>query len=146
MREVRDWPWSDNPGALATGGRWFTFARSGECLTTLFLASYAVVFLWPGSTFAASAAFRWLAHLSHQQEQPWAALACALSLTGPLAVGLDAGSLRIISLASQGSFFLLLGISFWRNSPLGLGWITFVLSGLWLMWRAATLLRHHAGR
>lgn len=143
MRNVTDWSWTDFGTPLGLRGRWYIFVRSGECLTTTFLAAYCAVFLLPGSTFARSAAFDWLAHLSHRREQPYAIMAIALSLTGPLAVGLDSGSLRIMSLVSQGAFFLLFGLSFWRNSPLGLGWITFVLSGLWLVWRAASLLRHH---
>jgi hypothetical protein len=144
MRVLREpWPWSDLD---RTAGRWALFVRSAESLTTCFLWAYAVVLWWPGSTFAISKAFAWLILASGGNELPWSVAAFALGVIAPLAVGMDDGRLRILSLVSQGAFFGFLGLSFAVNSPLGLGWVTFALSGAWLLWRGLGLMWQHARR
>jgi hypothetical protein len=140
------WSWTDFGSPLTQRGRWYIFARSGEALTAMLLTVYAVIFLLPGSTLTTSASWAWLINLSHQRSEPWAVMAFALSVTGPLAVGMDEGRLRVLSLASQGVFFVLLGISVFQAVPRGLGWSTFMLAGLWLLWRAGTLVRYHTTR
>lgn len=130
------WRWSDLDRPR---GRWALFARSAECLTTAFLWCYAVVLIWQGSTLTVSPAFAWLVRLTGDNDTPWAIAAFVLALVAPLAVLMDDGRLRLLSLLSQGVFFLFLGLSAFVNSRLGLGWATFLASGLWLLWRACEL-------
>jgi hypothetical protein len=141
LRGAADWRWSDH--RPEGHSRWTYFARSGEALTSLFLASFAAIFLWPGSTFATAAAFAWLRQLVAGHGGVWVAVAVALAITGPYALWQDSGALRILSTASQGAFFILLANSVRLGAPPSLLAATLVLSGLWLLVRAAFLLRHH---
>jgi hypothetical protein len=137
---VGDWPWTDfRPGQR----RLALFFASGEALTTIFLAAYAVIFVWPGSTFATSPAFALLRTAVDHRGGFWGALAIALAITGPVALAMDSGSLRILSLTSQGVFFLFLANSIRLGAPVSFLFGMVLVSGCWLVLRAASLVRHH---
>lgn len=144
MRRLLDsaaWPWTDaDPARVA---RPVQFARSGEALTSACLLAYAAIFLWPGSTFAVAPVLAWLRATSDGRPGPWAALALALAITGPLALWWDSGMLRILSLGSQAGFFLVLANAVRLGSPPGLLIATLALLGAWSAGRAATLARAH---
>ena len=146
VRHPARWQWSDHPAPGRVPGRWWLFIRAGEAVTTGIVASYAAVFALPGSTLATVRSYAWLARLSGGSETPWAAWALALLLVAPLAVALDAGALRFLSVLSQCLFFALIADSFYVGNPLGFGWAANAILAGWLGWRAATLLRHHARR
>lgn len=141
LLDAADWPWSDH--RPEGHSRWTYFIRSGEALTSAFLATYAAIFVWPGSTFATSPAFAWLRQLVRDHGGFWVALALALAITGPYALWKDSGALRILSMASQGVFFLLLANSVRLGAPPSLLAATLTVAGVWLMVRATFLLRHH---
>jgi hypothetical protein len=133
---MQHWHWSDLDRPL---GRWSLFFRSAEFLTTAFLWGYAAVLLADGATIAAFPAFAWLRQISGGDER-WMVACVCLAVLAPAAVLLDDGRLRGLSMISQGVAFLFMGLSAWFNSPLGLGWVTFGASGLWLLIRSAMLL------
>lgn len=135
-----DWPWTDyEPGRP----RFVYFLCSGEALTTIVLTFYAITFSWRGSTFATSAAFSWMRDLADHRTGVWTAIALALAFTGPLALAMDSGSLRILSMFSQGIFFLFLANSVRLGAPPSLLFATVLVSGCWLIVRAVSLVRHH---
>lgn len=144
LLDMADWKWSDHHPAGHT--RWTYFVRSGEAVTTALLAAYAAVILWPGNHFAHGEAWAWLRALTGGHAGPWAAMAVALAITGPWALWQDSGSLRVLSMVSQGAFFLLLANTVRAASPPGLLLATLLVCGLWLVVRALFLLRHHLRR
>jgi hypothetical protein len=137
---VGDWPWTDSrPDQHRLG----LFLASGEALTTIFLAAYAVIVIWPGSTFATSPAFALLRDLADHRAGFWGVIAVALAITGPVALAMDSGSLRILSLVSQGLFFLFLANSVRLGTPASFLLGMVLASGCWLILRATALVRHH---
>lgn len=134
------WKWSDLDRPR---GPWGLFALSGEFLTTLLLWGYTAVLLAPGATVTQTPALAVLAEASRGKDWPWAAVAFALSIVAPIAVWLDAGRLRLLSLVLQGAFFALLGWSGFVNFRLSLGWITFALCGAYLLGRALNFAWPH---
>lgn len=140
---VDDWPWTDTDQPRSRWGLWFI---SGEFLPTVFLWGYAAILLFPGSTFASSRAFAWLTAISRGDELPWAVAVFVLSIVAPLAVAMDEGRLRALSLISQGGLYAFWGISFLVNSRLGLGWWTYVACAAWLLWRGVSIVRRQARR
>jgi hypothetical protein len=137
---VGDWPWTDyRPGQHRLG----LFLCSGEALTTIFLAAYAAIVIWPGSTFATAPAFALLRDMVDHRAGFWGVLAIALAITGPVALAMDSGSLRILSLTSQGVFFLFLANSVRLGAPASFLLGMVLASGCWLILRAVSLVRHH---
>lgn len=137
-----EWKWSD---VGAPHGPWWYFLRSGECLTTVLLWGYAVVFLLPGDTFARSRGFTWLDQLSQGREWPWGVWSFCLGIVAPLAVTMDDGRLRVLGVLSQALLFGFLALSFaFNHAAVGLGWVTFAGGAIWLVWRGISLVVNHA--
>lgn len=141
LLNIGHWPWTDHRPSWPRG---VLFLASGECVTTLFLACYAVVFANPDSTFSTSVAFSWIRSITAgaYHGEAWAAISVALALTGPVALWENSGVLRMLSLVSQGIFFLLLANSVRMGAPASLLFATLLISGSWLILRAVSLAWH----
>lgn len=132
-------PYTSDPNVRS---RWTTFAKSGECISTLLLIAYFFVLLAPGDTFRAIPQFALLRDVADGRggETFWSAWCVTLAMLQLCAVAFSDSTVRGITVLGAGVFFSYLGYALWLASPIGFGWPTFAGIGAWLLLRAVALL------